>query len=351
MMRTSYLEKDVIFLLKDITGFVKPLSAKTREAAIQSGTSYSEMIPLEYLPTKEYMDIFWQALLNYGTETAHAVGVAAKKIVEQKGDNVVLVSLARAGTPVGILIKHYLQRYYSLNAPHYSISIIRGKGIDNNAVRHLLEYHDSSALQFIDGWTGKGAIVSELEDSLKSYPAISKQLAVLADPAGVAAISGTKEDVLIPSACLNSIVSGLVSRTFHRSDLIGPDDYHGAVYYEDQEGSDISYDFISTIESSFVKPNDLFESEIIKQSSYNGITEAQLIAADFDVADLNLVKPGVGETVRVLLRRLPWKVLVRDADAPEIAPIMRLAGDRGIEVLKYPLVNYKACGLIRNLKQ
>ena len=31
----------------------------------------------------------------------------------------------------------------------------------------------------------------------------------------------------------------------------------------------------------------------------------------YGIGDVNLVKPGVGETTRVLLRRVPWQVLVR----------------------------------------
>ncbi len=41
---------------------------------------------------------------------------------------------------------------------------------------------------------------------------------------------GTREDFLIPSACLNSTVSGLVSRTVLNDDLIGPADFHGAKF-------------------------------------------------------------------------------------------------------------------------
>ena len=46
-------------------------------------------------------------------------------------------------------------------------------------------------------------------------------LAVLSDPAGLAGKWGTRDDFLIASSCLNSTVSGLLSRTFYRRDLIG----------------------------------------------------------------------------------------------------------------------------------
>ena len=50
-MRSSYSEEDVILLLKDITGLVEPQPAKVREKLIQSGKHYSEMLPVEYVPT------------------------------------------------------------------------------------------------------------------------------------------------------------------------------------------------------------------------------------------------------------------------------------------------------------
>ena len=48
---------------------------------------------------------------------------------------------------------------------------------------------------------------------------------------------------IIP-VCLNCTVSGLVSRTFLRDDIIGTRDFHGAVYYGELADSDLSYEFI-----------------------------------------------------------------------------------------------------------
>ncbi|WP_307846053.1 RNA-binding protein, partial [Rhodococcus sp. CX] len=63
----------------------------------------------------------------------------------------------------------------------------------------------------------------------------------------------------------------------------------------------------------------------------------------------NFVKPGVGETTRVLLRRVPWKVLVREADAPEHAHIRMLAAARGVPVVEIPDLAYSCMGLIKDL--
>ena len=69
------------------------------------------------------------------------------------------------------------------------------------------------------------------------------------------------------------------------------------------------------------------------------------------MSDINFVKPGIGEATRVLLRRLPWKLLVREdqTDAPELAHLYQLAKEKGVTVEPYPLKNYKACGIIKKL--
>ena len=213
--------------------------------------SYCEMLPIEYRPTASYMEAYEAALKSCGKETGEAIAAVSEKILKEKGEKVVLVSLARAGTPIGILIKHYIKKAYGIDAPHYTISIIRGRGIDKNAMKYLLNQYEGKQLQFVDGWIGKGAILQVLREAVKEFPTVSCKLAVAADPANVTELCGTHEDILIPSSCLNSTVSGLMSRTFLRNDIIGPEDFHGAVYYEELEKEDKSYEFIQAIEQWF----------------------------------------------------------------------------------------------------
>lgn len=63
------------------------------------------MLPVEYVPTEKYMQVYREALKNYAKPVALAVGRLADKIVEKKGQDIVLVSLARAGIPIGILVQ------------------------------------------------------------------------------------------------------------------------------------------------------------------------------------------------------------------------------------------------------
>jgi hypothetical protein len=105
-MHTSYKESDVVLLLKDLTGQIEAEDTEVRERMIQSGVHYSEMLPREYVPTKRYIDVYQKALREFSASTAKVVALLSTLILQQKGESVVLVSLARAGISAGVLIKH-----------------------------------------------------------------------------------------------------------------------------------------------------------------------------------------------------------------------------------------------------
>ena len=140
---------------------------------------------------------------------------------------------------------------------------------------------------------------------------LNDNLAVLADPGHCSDTYGTREDYLIPSACLNSTVSGLMSRTVLRDDLIGPNDFHGAKWYKEWASSDLSTMYVDKISEYFAK----VETEASLQAedaladppevTWQGMKDIQSIQQTFDIQDVNLIKPGIGETTRVLLRRVP----------------------------------------------
>lgn len=348
-MNSTYKKEDVKILLKDITGLVEPKGTEEREALIQQGVHYSEMLPIEYVPSEKYVETYEQALENYSELTAKATAVVSEKIYRKNEKNIVLVSLARAGISAGVLIKHFLENKYKIKVYHYAISIIRGKGIDKNAMDYILKRHSPQSIQFVDGWVGKGAIQRQLEAALADYPDIEKRVAVLSDPGRIGAISGTDEDFIIASACLNSTVSGLISRTFYRQDIIKDNDFHGAVFYKELTDNDRTYEFIEHAEKYFEKYMDISISES-ENAEINGMKEVEEISEKFNISDINFIKPGIGETTRVLLRRLPWKVLVNpDADKNELGHIYQLAKEKGAAIEEYPLKCYKACGIIKKI--
>ncbi|MFE6967076.1 phosphoribosyltransferase domain-containing protein [Agromyces sp. NPDC057679] len=352
----SYPADDVTWLLKDLSDVALEVTAEDREEAVQNGgMHYAEALPVEYVPTAAYQKLFDSTLASTKRKVALHVAVTAERIFAARSGRPVLVSLARAGTPVGVLIRRYLKQVHNVDAAHYAVSIVRGKGIDSNALAYIASRHDSRDVVFVDGWTGKGAISRELADAVAGFNArtgerFSAELAVLADPGRCAAIAGTREDYLIPSAALNSTVSGLVSRTVLRDDLIGPDDFHGAKFYRELRDSDVSSTFVDTISSEFdtvlIAVAQVTAEERAKVPNWTGWKTVQRLSDEYGIGSVNLVKPGVGETTRVLLRRVPWKVLVRDVNAPEVAHIILLAEDRGVPVEEVGDLPFTAVGLI-----
>ena len=357
---STYKKDDVIFLLKDISDMIVEEDNMTREKKIQSGTHYSEMIPIEYQVSDEYLNLYRTKLKENKEKLAFAIGVMSEKILKRHDENVVLVSLARAGTPIGILAKRYIKQRYNLDLPHYTISIIRDRGIDINAIKYIINKHkDSSKIQFIDGWTGKGTIANELKKACDELEGIfnmkfDSSLAVLADPCGYSNVYGIREDFLIPSACLNSTVSGLVSRTVLRDDLIGKDDFHGAKFYKELKYVDESNNYLDTISACFEN-----EYENIDKTMKNwtediitkvGNCDVKNIKQRYDIEDINFIKPGVGETTRVLLRRIPYKILVDDLNNPKLKHILILAKEKNVEVEEFDFKAYTCCGIIKNMK-
>ena len=351
----SYTPEDVVFLLRDISNVTLELNNEKREQLIQSGTHYSEMLPVEYQPSDAYMTLFYKTLDATAKRIALAVGIVAEQIVARQGlENLVLVSLARAGTPIGILIKRYINSRYNVQVPHYTISILRGRGIDETAIRYIFVEHPSARIQFIDGWTGKGAITKELQQACEHFNAnnegqLDATLAVLADPGHCTSIYGTREDFLIPSACLNSTVSGLVSRTVLNLQFMKEHDFHGAKYYKELEDVDVSNLYIDRVSAYFEQLQNDVEQQSPAPVTWQGMKSVQVIQQELGIANINFVKPGVGETTRVLLRRVPWKILINPKYVNELEHILLLAKEKNVPVEEYPNMSYACCGLIKEV--
>ncbi len=209
----------------------------------------------------------------------------------------------------------------------------------------------------MDGWTGKGAIARELAASLVAHAAaggaaFDPDLAVLADPGCAVPIAGTREDFLVPSACLNSTVSGLVSRTVLRRDLIGPDDFHGAKFYRDLAPADVSAEFLDAVSAEFGAVTAEVDAAVAAGSAaarpvtWAGWAAVERISAEYGIGDVNLVKPGVGETTRVLLRRVPWKILAHPDAGADLDHVRMLATTRGVPVELVEGLPYSCVGLV-----
>ncbi len=354
---SSFRADEVAWLLADYTELNLEADIGQREADIQSGRAhYADDLPREATPTAEYMSLFDAALQRNAPAVASAVASAADDLRGRLStEDIVLVSLARAGVPAGIWLKHRLATTHETRTHHYAISIVRDRGIDLHALAWIAAHHDVGTVVFVDGWSGKGTIRRELTSALREAARIGlgfpDRFVVIADPARVADIAGTTEDLLIPTACLNSTSCGLVSRTVLPRGDASASPYHGARLYSEFSELDRSRAAVDEINARVTAmPN--------RSGSASRRTPGPLpktaweVAERLGISDLNLIKPGFGETTRVLQRRIPWKVLV-DPEwmrHPDMAHIHSLAACRGVEVLAADTWPYRCIGVIRPLR-
>ncbi|MGW5775389.1 phosphoribosyltransferase [Streptomyces sp. NPDC003863] len=350
---SSYAPEEVGWLLQDLSDVELEAPTEEREEAIQSGGAhYAESLPVEYQPSERYQELFQAALESSAARMARAVGTVTETVLAERSARPVLVSLARAGTPVGVLMRRWAQARHGLDLPHYAVSIVRGRGIDANALRWLAAHHDPADVVFVDGWTGKGAITRELAEAIKEFEGFDPEIAVLADPGSCVRTYGTREDFLIPSACLNSTVSGLISRTVLRSDLVGPNDFHGAKFYRELADADVSVAFLDAVVARFDEVAATVDADVKellaadRTPTWEGWAAVERISEEYGIHDVNLVKPGVGETTRVLLRRVPWKILAKRGAEADLAHVRLLAEQRGVPVEVVDELPYSCVGLI-----
>ncbi|MEX5748940.1 cysteine protease StiP family protein [Massilia sp. X63] len=353
----SYRSGEVEFLLTRLPA-QEFTSVEDKERLIQSGRRhYSQMLSPESLPSQRYMALFEEACrANSARMAADCLRLAALIHARRPGA-IALVSLARAGTPVGVVVTRLLREVFGREARHYSVSIVRDRGIDQAALRHILaQGHPPASLVFVDGWTGKGVIARELALSVSAFNAaqgtqIDSGLYVLSDLAGASACAASGDDYLIPSSILNATVSGLVSRTV-LDERIGPDDFHGCVVYEAFASHDQSQRFADALAALAATqareglpaavPLDAQAAAARSRSYLEGAM------ARYGIQDINLIKPGIGEATRVLLRRAPRLLVLRRPGAADVRHLQVLAEEKQVPVAIDPDLPYHAVSLIRS---
>ena len=337
----SYRSGEVEFLLSPLQ--METTSLEDRERLIQSGQRhYSEMIGPEDAPNRERLRLFRRALESNGDRFAYDIAALADGILASTpGGEITLVSIARAGTPVGVLLLHRIRQIAPLlRATHYSISVIRDRGADLIALERILKSHQPESLRFVDGWTGKGTIASELRNSLaqwkKGPPGLNSGLWVPLDVSGVATAAASNCDYLIPSSLLGGTISGLVSRSVLPRISENQPGFHGCVLLGHLRRYDLSRWFVdhmaervSMIPSSvrkFLSGNDPARQKVARQC-------LRTMLDRYCISDVNRIKLGIGETVRVLLRRLPKVVLMSPTISRDDGILIEeLAAIRGVPV-------------------
>lgn len=369
----SYLPAEVMLLLDIVSAdSINDISPTQKEALIQSGQRhYSDMLTLEKPPSATHEALYNQALAAGKQRMANDVTSLAFSLHQlfhacvSASQPLILVSLVRAGLPIGVLLQKALSDAsvsYALASQHYGVSIIRDRGLDPVALQYILQQHPHSPIVFVDGWTGKGAIYGELQRSLAQITDKQQQaqlfhqgegvipLVTLADPAGVAWLSASNDDWLMPASLLNSTVSGLISRTLYREPSDG---LHQAVYYDKLQLWDRSGDFIQTIDA--LRQQTSLPTPLTGKLLPTFATQSVIddLATRFAINNRNRIKPTIAEATRAILRRDPECVLVNEmADGQDTALLRHLCEEKNIQLIAdASIAPYQAVTIIKNRSQ
>lgn len=346
----SYQSDDVVFLLQKLN--LAPVGTAEKERLIQSGEKhYSQMIGDEQAPSAEHLALYYQALEQNGTRFARETLLLANALMAMTDVPIVLVSLVRAGVPLGVCLKRAITDQ-GRECHHYGISIIRDRGIDKAALEAIIQVHGAAGIVFVDGWTGKGAISKELNQNILSDERFKlgtddmAPLVTLADVGGCAWLAASGEDWLIPSGILGSVISGLISRTILQADVplndamtdcFNPKNWHGCIEYQHLAEYDISLAFVEHIdrirkELSVTElanwPTDTRQAQ--NKQIINVITT---IKKEYAITNDNRIKTGIAEATRAVMRRVPELILLREAENQDTSLLRHLAQQTGTKVI------------------
>ncbi|WP_071673178.1 cysteine protease StiP domain-containing protein [Nioella nitratireducens] len=355
----SYAPEDVTFLLKRVQ--MRPTPVEEKERRIQTGAAhYSEMISEERRPDARYLDLFEAACGPGVPRLARDVRSLTGQVLDlirtgRLNKRVTLCSLVRAGVPYGVVLRRDLERS-GVDVAHFGVSIIRDRGLDGVAMARVVAERPADGVIFVDGWTGKGAIATELDRSWRELSGRAPLLAVIADPCGGAGLCASREDWLIPSGILGGNVSGLISRSILSKDLIGEGEYHGCLLLDHLAEVDLSRAFVDRVDAALRElvagraPCPDVRTEAAGRFRAAADATVRRVVERFGVTNLNRIKPGIAEATRAVLRRRPDRVLVRTAEGdPDLSALLHLCERDQVPVLADPDLTgpYRALTVIR----
>ena len=356
----SYASEDVTFLLQRVEQPFIDVASKERLLQTRE-RHYSELLSPEHAPSAEYLAAFERACASNGDRLAGDVLQLARIVAERTNGPIALVSLARAGTPIGVLLRRTLTERFGRDVVHFSISIIAGRGIDEEALDVVRAQPgiDDAAIVFVDGWTGKGVIGRALTKAVTEYNAsrgaqLDPTLHVVVDLCGSTQAASTANDYLIPSCLLGATVSGLVSRSILNEHTRASGRFHGCRYYGDLEPADRSRPFVDELHRRAarlpVPPAAPAPRDLDAEATRSRAATARLLERYGYTSDA-LLKPGLGESTRVLLRRVPGRLIVRSDSDPEIVPILLLAEEKRVAWSVDPDLPWRTAALIAEVSK
>lgn len=327
MISHSYLPHQVTCLFAPFNGDL--LSVQEKEACLQSGGYYGDILSKEERPDPQYVEIFDQL----SAKLSHKLAQPVLQLVEHFHTTrpldrpIVLLSLARAGTPIGVVVAELLRTRFHREVHHYSVSVLHKYGLDSHAMNHILARHAAEDVVFLDGWVSQGRITRAVEESAPQW-GVSPVLYCVSDPSGFQDATATREDILLPSAVLNANVSGLLSRTVYN-----PEGFHFSETYADFHDIDRTQAFIKDMLRACESQTRVEARNVTPSHQQRVIARAQIEAfCTENHTDDNNIKVGVGEVSRSLLRRIPTLVVVDPSAVEETQHMFWLAKQRNIEL-------------------
>lgn len=346
----TYSKEDVHFLLAE--SHYDVLNLEEKQHAIRQGIiHYSECINEEDAPSSSYLQFYFAALQRHQIRLAkECITLAQRIFATRTQEQIIWVSLARAGTPIGILL-HRLCTYWNIPSWHYSISVIKNQdhGLDLVALNKIANQHDGIAdVVWVDGWVGRGSIYGYLQHSIATWNKLHKTtatppLAVISDPSGHAEFYATQEDYLLPHALLNATISGCISRT--TQPLLNNHSPHGAKFFDQLVPYDQSINYVECIWKNILllkptlSPPPAQANSSLKNSFNDALTclRMQSIAINEDS-----IKVGIPETTRVFLRRTPDTLFIKNMDDPDTHHLIYLAQQRKSRIIECASLPYKS---------
>jgi hypothetical protein len=121
-------------------------------------------------------------------------------------EKILFIAILRAGVPVAEWLTQLLPGSIAV-----ATSLFVGLGIDCVSLQSIRRDYPDRQIVYVDGWTGKGGVASEVKRLGEG------ELAVLCDPWNLADFSGTNADLLSPSAFFTGPTTLGFSRTFTQS--------------------------------------------------------------------------------------------------------------------------------------
>lgn len=327
MISHSYLPHQVTCLFAPFNGDL--LSVQEKEECLQNGGYYGDILSKEDRPEAQYINIFDQLSATLSDKLAQPVLQLVEHFHTTRPLDrpIVLLSLARAGTPIGVVVTELLRSRFNREVHHYSVSVLHKYGLDAHAMNYILQRHAPEDVVFLDGWVSQGRITRAVQESAPNW-GVSPVLYCVSDPSGFQDAVATREDILLPSAVLNANVSGLLSRTVYN-----PDGFHFSETYTDFADIDRTQAFIDEMLRACDKHTDIQPRVVTPSSQQRDIARSQIEAfcAAHNTDDSN-IKVGVGEVSRSLLRRIPTLVVVDPTAVDETQHLFWLAKQRNIEL-------------------